>query len=437
MYCDLLDTVKTVDHTNIAIAETIMMDSLLKGKHLVLSMSQAIDSNVILSLIRDGMQNPSLKDPFLQAVAKGYIRIANPGFKSIGEYYLKTLSRGGKNPKNRFIFSSMPFIERHYNEKWQEKIYGAMISQFLNNSFFCDIQIDSVHKQVLQDNVCAVMLLDLATKQSPDTFKRSYLHYNPSLVSFKPLLHERASSYLKETLEDENDRSEIEKKNLVEILGIICAESASTDNLSNYRSYYYRILKERACDYDPRVVGETTQLIDQCYNQHYAEQIPDPEEAFISVPDIYPNFADFTSRQRNLTPNDIKIIADAGSPPDFLTWSLLIEVISEVDEIIQNKGCTREEAILECIKSPWIHFTRDGLRYSAITVGLAAVSIFIPTPVIKVMEIGSSILTNVIFQEISGHFQRHSSLSEILRDLKESKKKRRLLEYALAKKAEK
>jgi hypothetical protein len=433
VYCDLLDTVKTVDNINIAIAEGTMMESLLKGKHLVLSMSQAIDSNVILTLIKDNMNN---NNPFLQAVEKGYIRIANPGFDSIRDYFLKTLSRGEENPNNQFIFSSMPFIEEHYNKDWQQKIYEAMIKQFVNGASFCEIQIEKGHKQIIENNVSAIMRLDAVTKKDENTYKQSYIRYKPSLVSFKPLLHKRASSYLEEVRKDKNDREKIEKKTLTDLLSTICTESASKDTLSNYRSYYYRLLRERDNDYDPRMIGEIIQLIDQCYNLHYAEQIPDPEEALISVPDIYPNLADFTSRHKNLTSNNIKIIADAGSPADFLSWPLLIEVISEVDEIIQNKGYTREEAIRECIKNPWIRFTKDGLAYLAITVGLTAASFFIPPIAMKVTEFGTGIFLNIISDEVNNHLHKPSSLSEIKRDIKASNKKRRLLEYALGNESE-
>ena len=90
MYSDLIDSTKSSKNSPMPSvkAENFLFQCLLNGNKPTLTLSQAMDSSVILSIAQNSKQGKH----FIDAISKGYIRISLFGqVESLQGYILKTL----------------------------------------------------------------------------------------------------------------------------------------------------------------------------------------------------------------------------------------------------------------------------------------------------------------------------------------------------------
>ena len=327
MYSDLIDSTKATRYNQESLikAEGFLYKALINGHKPTLTMPQAIDSSIILSLT----ENESQGEYFLNMIREGYIRLSIFGdVSSLQGYILRILRNNLDADSPNFVFSSIPFLnDGKYSEKRKAAIYKGLLTQLEegNLHFQSDI-IDSLDKEFLDNYVNTIRRLNSASLYS----------YIPSgTPAIK--LHEHLRARIDDVLYNENSSEEL--KALLNVLKVNCTK--------DFRTYYYEILEKNTSNYSSGALEEAKELIDYCYNEVVASSIKDKDLANLNIPNscqsLVTSALDFDTTT-SATNNKIELQDKA---KEKLTWETIGQLVKEIENPQVTKGISWNDAILE------------------------------------------------------------------------------------------
>lgn len=410
MYSDLIDSVKNnkSDETSLIRAETFLFQSLLNGNRPTLSLAQAIDSAVILSIAQNSQQS----DYFIRAIKEGYIRISLYGqANSLQGYLLQILKRNADISSSKFIFSSMPFLhDLKYPDTQRLEIFTALIDQIQEgNPRLKSGLLDDEDKDHLEEYVETIRKINFAARNS-------YIPARKATKQLKDIIYFRINERIKTIVNNEG------LKSLLTIIQNNC--------ISNHRTFYYDIIDEKSQYFDSLNLQEAKELIDYCYNEVVASSINDIEPAKLHIPNSFPELAatatEFSSTET--ASNDEIIVSDSTS--EYITWERLLIILKEIKQIQDKKKCTWNEAINTYASHQRLLPFKLSAKYmgiSALTVGISS----IPFLGKLVTDFTTELLWGSTC-DVLGETTKKPSFGEIIKVSKESQKRCKILNMAVS-----
>lgn len=378
MFTDLIDSVSTSDTSltqNFIKAEGFLYETLLNGYHPTLSLSQVLDSRVILNLA----ENNTTHDPFLETIEKGYIRIALYGnTSSLKHHLIQTLHNATNDTSINFKFSSMPFLyeKDKYSNAQQLAIYKALLTQLINGDPFLNAPVTKEDRDKLEQYIHTVDLLNAA-------LNKAFRNGQAPLTSKAPclLLSSQLSALIQKRLSLESNLETIE---LLKLLQDNCT--------SNRRTDYYNFLDCHSANFEKETLDETRQMIDFAYNQVVASSIYDDEYAKLHVPNQFSTLASSLS-QTNETDRIImqehQIHTENNNSMD---WNQLMTILTEVEAIYNEKNISWEMALQT-------YLTRQRsipIKQSAQYLGITAIT-YLVSSIPFVGSVVSDLISNIVW----------------------------------------
>lgn len=410
MYSDLLDSVKNsrLNEASLIRAETFLFYSLLNGNKPTLTLTQAIDSAVIISIAQSSEQSKY----FIKAIENGYIRISLYGdVSSMQGYLMRILKRNVDVSKDNFIFSSMPFLYNdYYSDKQRAAVYSALIKQFEegNPNFSHDL-VDKEHKNFIEEYVETIRKINHAARNS-------YIISANTVKQLKDVIRLRITERLDCITKNE------ELKKMLTYIGENC--------VSNYRTFYYDIINRNIGNYGDSTIQEVKELVDYCYNEVVASSISDNEPANLNIPNAFSELAASTINFSNTEKASNNEIIVSEENKEFLTWERLLTIMSEIHRIQEKDKCTWNNALEKYASYQHLLPFKLGTKYAGVTAITLAVS---SVPVLG--NLLSNFVSELLWSSVCdafGEIVKKPSFSEIVTASKESEKRCKLLRMAIS-----
>ena len=407
MYSDLIDSTKSSKNSPMPSvkAENFLFQCLLNGNKPTLTLSQAMDSSVILSIAQNSKQGKH----FIDAISKGYIRISLFGqVESLQGYILKTLKSNVDSEASQFMFSNMPFLYDQYSEVQRKKVFSALMLQIQegNPSFNSSLVLPE-HKDYIEQYIETIRTINFSAKKA----------YLPATSNTKQLNNIISNRIL------ERQNTLQENRELYKLLN-----SIRNNANSNYRTFYYNLLKQYADYYSPENIQEARELIDFCYNETVASSISDNEPANLNIPNTLSELcaaASGFSGTTSVSKNEI-VLTDENR--EYLDWERLLIILSEVESIQQKKACDWQTALNTYYKQQQRLPFVIGTKYASISALTLAIS---SVPVIGGLL--SNFATELIWNsvcDVLGEVTKKPSFENIVSAAKESDKRCKLIKLA-------
>lgn len=356
MFTDLIDSVSTSNtylSQNSIKAEGFLYESLLNGYHPTLSLSQVLDSKLILNLA----ENNHSSRFFLEAIERGYIRIALYGTtSSLKQHLIQTLHNVTDSTSINFKFSSMPFLytKDKYTTEQQLATYHGIRTQLIHGAPFLDAPLTQDDKDKVEQYVNTVDLLNTALNKALKNGQNYQFSRPPSLVlstQLKMIIQKRLS--LESNLET------------IELLKLL-----QDNSISNRRTDYYNFLDCHSHNFQEEVLNEARQMIDFSYNQVVASSICDNEYAKLHIPNQFSTLAGSISQSNEtsgIITQELTLHTNHNTKNTPMHWEQIIDILMEVETICKERNVYWEIALQTYIAKQRSLPIKQSAQYLGIT----------------------------------------------------------------------
>lgn len=404
MFTNILDTINGKSTPYFIKGELFLMRTLLEGKTLTLSMAQASDSSLIMSII-------SADDSFIKLIESGLVKIAldSRRYYSLQEFLLDTLNR---SPEDRFVFSSMPYLSL-YEESAKSEIYSDLHRIISGGAVRCRTScMRAEHRELTEEYVARFRRMNDAVNSSPSLDCRLKAGIPLSWIVTRDL---RAMADC-----DMTDSTRYILNSLLETPG------------QNHRSSYYGLL-DTITGVSPSEellsgAAEIRSIINCAYNKHIASTIPDGDGVSLTVSGGFVdtariNGADSSSRR-------LETCSVERGDGEGMSWKLLSNIIIEVKELAAEKNLPWNAALAEYRERQRILPFQVGGKYLMVTALTCAISSLFPVIGNAVSTLSSDIIWSAV-TDAAGEVMRKPSLAEIKQTAKNAAEKNRLVDYCI------
>ncbi len=333
MFLDLLDTIKTSESQydmneckkNAVQGESMLFYLLLSGKVPVLTQTQVMDSKIIHNILF----NKGMNEYFLKLIKSGKIKLAlytgQGQLKSLQDYFIHSLRYGLDGQTDFFDFSTLPFL-KHYDIQVRKNLNKKIIDVLQHNSYqFATDGVSREHVEYIEaiiDNI-----------QNIDRYIRGNYIYTDG---YKKSLDTLVATHCQIFLNDASENSGLVK---------LCRGVLEKGNSRNRRSAYYSFLESMKNEYSIENIQKVKQIIDNCYNEAVASSLPS-EEYNLNFSSKFVDLIKPILMRSEISKKEV-IKLRTNHKDNVITWETLVAMLSEVDNLQNEKNLNRTDALME------------------------------------------------------------------------------------------